>query len=157
METPIFLRLCPSAYPTKHTYIGVSTKVPTYIKTRYNPCIGYNPSLCMFLIFNVDCLKGECDLNPRCAGRAPCQGVYSGSRPFSEPETIAVANFLLQHKDRMKMYLSLHSYSQLWLIPWAYTRQHPTDYDQLVRISLRIVVCSTVYPYGTAVSAPLPL
>lgn len=35
------------------------------------------------------------------------------------------------------MYLSLHSYSQMWLIPWGYTRSKPSDYSDLVNVAKR--------------------
>jgi hypothetical protein len=49
----------------------------------------------------------------------PCTDVYAGPRAFSEPETKAVADFLLAHKDQIKMFFALHSYGELWLTPWG--------------------------------------
>lgn len=75
-----------------------------------------------------------------------CSEDYSGPTPFSEPETKAMAEFLvsLQRQARrtrsidgsVTAYVSLHSYGQHWLTPWGYTHQYPDDYDDLV-----ITVC----------------
>ncbi|KAL1122369.1 hypothetical protein AAG570_003774 [Ranatra chinensis] len=55
---------------------------------------------------------------------------YSGPSPFSEPETRAIRDYILAHKN-IKAYISLHSYSQMWLIPWGYTDEKPKDYYEI--------------------------
>jgi len=67
--------------------------------------------------------------------RDPCSDVYHGTRAFSEPETAAVANAIMARRNRIKMYLTFHSYSQLWLMPWSYTRQRPSDYNELYNLA----------------------
>jgi hypothetical protein len=37
------------------------------------------------------------------ASRDPCSDTYAGSRAFSEPETRAVSDFLLDHRDRIQV------------------------------------------------------
>ena len=59
--------------------------------------------------------------------------MYGGPEPFSEPESKAVANYILQIRSRIKIFFSLHSYSQLWLLPWGYTREQPADVQELVK------------------------
>ena len=49
----------------------------------------------------------------------PCTDIYAGPRAFSEPETKAVADFILGHKNQIKMFFALHSYGELWLTPWG--------------------------------------
>lgn len=63
--------------------------------------------------------------------RDPCSDVYHGPRAFSEPETNAVAQAIMARRNQIKLYLTFHSYSQLWLLPWSYTRQRPADYNEL--------------------------
>ena len=70
----------------------------------------------------------------------PCSEMYRGSEPFSEPETRAISSFLLQLKGRIKLYLTFHSYGQLWLTPWGYTSQVPEDYKKLVGAYACIIV-----------------
>lgn len=43
----------------------------------------------------------------------PCHETYAGPKAFSEPETRAVADFILDHKERIQAYLTLHAYSQV--------------------------------------------
>merc|ERR1711860_138306 len=54
---------------------------------------------------------------------------------MSEPETQAVAKFILSQKDRLKMYLSFHAYGQWFLTPWGYGRVYPTDYKDLKKVA----------------------
>uniref|UniRef100_A0A3B3WS26 Peptidase M14 domain-containing protein n=1 Tax=Poecilia mexicana TaxID=48701 RepID=A0A3B3WS26_9TELE len=51
------------------------------------------------------------------ASSNPCDETYCGSFPESEPESQAVANFLRSHKESIQIYLSIHSYSQMLIIP----------------------------------------
>ena len=47
---------------------------------------------------------------------------YRGPQAFSEPETRAVRDFILSRKYELQMYLTLHSYGQMFLYPWGYDR-----------------------------------
>lgn len=70
------------------------------------------------------------------SSRDPCSDIYAGPRPFSEPETKALSRKILSLKNQLKMYLTFHSYSQLWLIPYGYSKQvKPADYNELVRLA----------------------
>lgn len=85
----------------------------------------------------------------------PCEDTYAGSRPFSEPETRAMSDFILSHKDEIKVYLTMHSYSQLWLVPWGYKAEKPADYYDLYVLAEQAVdalekVRNTDYLLGTA-------
>lgn len=62
----------------------------------------------------------------------PCSQVYLGPAPFSEKETQNIRDAVLAEGGRIKIYLSWHSYSQLLLVPWGYTTDLPTDYQELV-------------------------
>lgn len=53
------------------------------------------------------------------ASDSPCTDVFAGHRPFSEPETRAIADFVMSKKDQIKAFIALHSYSQVWLTPWG--------------------------------------
>jgi len=76
--------------------------------------------------------SAECTGRTRCRGSRPCQNVFAGRQPLSEPETVAVANFIMQRRSAIRLYVSLHCYSQLWLTPWGYTPTPPVDRDDLV-------------------------
>lgn len=53
------------------------------------------------------------------ASSNPCSETYMGSSAFSEPETAAVRDYVTNIKDRVKLYMSVHSYGQYWLYPWV--------------------------------------
>lgn len=71
------------------------------------------------------------------ASNNPCSGTFAGPRPFSEPETRALATFIESLGDRVKVYLSLHSYSQLVLFPHGHSTENAPDFDALSLIGLR--------------------
>ena len=50
---------------------------------------------------------------------SPCADTYKGPHAWSEPETKAMRDYILPKKDRFKIYVAVHSYSQLWLYPWV--------------------------------------
>ncbi|OGS48292.1 MAG: hypothetical protein A3J79_08190 [Elusimicrobia bacterium RIFOXYB2_FULL_62_6] len=52
------------------------------------------------------------------ASHSPYSDTYCGTAPFSEPETLALKNFIEARKN-IKTLMSYHSYSDLILYPWA--------------------------------------
>ncbi|NWX19823.1 CBPB2 Carboxypeptidase, partial [Aegotheles bennettii] len=60
-----------------------------------------------------------------------CHEIYCGPYPESEPEVKAVARFIRNHKDIIKAYITMHSYSQLVLFPYSYTMDKSKDHDEL--------------------------
>lgn len=64
--------------------------------------------------------------------RNPCGETYGGPRAFSEPETRALSKFITSLGDRVKAYLSLHSYGQYVLFPHGHTKDKAPDFDILV-------------------------
>jgi len=88
---------------------------------------------------NVRC-TAECRSRSRCRGRRPCGNTFAGRHPLSEPETVAVANFIMSRREAIRLYVSLHSYSQLWLTPWGYTTTAPPDNSDLVVVVVVVIV-----------------
>jgi len=66
-----------------------------------------------------------------------CSQTYYGPEPFSEVETKNVRDFVSAHKDQIKFYQTLHSYSQLILMPWGYTTSHAPGYDAMFDLGNR--------------------
>jgi len=64
----------------------------------------------------------------------PCSHVYSGAFPFSEPETRALAELLWSLRERIKFYLTIHSYNQLWACPYASSTQPSASYAKHMRV-----------------------
>lgn len=53
------------------------------------------------------------------------------------------------------MYLTLHAYSQMWLVPWGYTKSRPTDFEELANVARKatnaiLKVHGTQYQVGAS-------
>ncbi|PSN48354.1 hypothetical protein C0J52_08084 [Blattella germanica] len=91
----------------------------------------------------------------------PCHETYAGPRAFSEPETRAISDFIMDRKDRIKLYLTMHAYSQMWLLPWGYTNKKAGDHEELMNMGRKAVdalnrVSGTQYKLGPATSLLYP-
>jgi hypothetical protein len=60
------------------------------------------------------------------SSRNPCSDTFAGSKAFSEPEARALRDLVLANKDQLAMFISLHAYSQMWLLPWGKSNIHQT-------------------------------
>ncbi|XP_062526625.1 carboxypeptidase A2 isoform X2 [Bombyx mori] len=71
----------------------------------------------------VECVGVDADRNwdyhwgEKDSSTDPCSDNYAGPHPFSEPETRAVSEFLAEHRGQIKVFISLHAYTQAWLVP----------------------------------------
>lgn len=89
----------------------------------------------------------------------PDSAVYRGAYAFSEPETRAVRDFLLEHPPAGA--LNFHNYSQLILYPWGYTATPTKDDAKMESIArgmadLILQVSGRVYRYGSGAQALYP-
>ncbi len=75
----------------------------------------------------------------------PCFDNYHGVAPFSEPEPAAMSRAIWGLRDRVALYLTLHSYGQFWLTPWGFTYDVPDDYDEMVRDAWRFHCAWTIF------------
>jgi len=64
-----------------------------------------------------------------------CMDNYPGTVPFSEVETQHVAAFILKRKEQIKFFNTIHSYSQLVLLPWGYTEKKPENYNAMLDLA----------------------
>lgn len=56
----------------------------------------------------------------------PCDEVYGGPMPFSEPETQGIKSIMERWKEQTKMYMSIHTYGNTIIYPYGYTtKPHP--------------------------------
>ncbi|XP_032785295.2 carboxypeptidase B [Daphnia magna] len=69
------------------------------------------------------------------ASRNPCAETFRGSAAFSERETAAVSKFIQGKSTNIKVSITLHSYGQYIILPWAYDVLYPTDYDELLALA----------------------
>ncbi|XP_072767295.1 carboxypeptidase B [Anoplolepis gracilipes] len=96
------------------------------------------------------------------ASSDPCYETYSGPFAFSEPETKAMADYILANKQHIRMYLTLHSYSQMWLLPWGHTRSKPSDYSDMINVAKKAInaiakVHGTHYQLGPVTDLMYPI
>lgn len=92
-----------------------------------------------------------------------CQYDFCGSEAFSEPEARAIKLFLDQHanKYRIQTYLSLHSFSQLFMFPYGHVADRVRNYDDLKKIGERAVAAiksthGKVYVTGSSIETIYP-
>ena len=64
-----------------------------------------------------------------------CSDTYHGPEAWSEIETVHVRDYLLQRKGDWIFYNSIHSYSQLILLPWGWSNTLPDDYQELFTLA----------------------
>jgi len=65
----------------------------------------------------------------------PCEEIYQGQSPFSEPESSAIRKFITWYKRDIEAVITMHTYSQLWIHPYGHRRFiYPEDVDDLVII-----------------------
>lgn len=50
----------------------------------------------------------------------PCNEFYRGAEPHTEPEVQLIAALMREFRDRIKLYLDVHSYGSVILYPYAY-------------------------------------
>ncbi|XP_077503073.1 uncharacterized protein LOC144113694 [Amblyomma americanum] len=85
----------------------------------------------------------------------PCAENYAGTFPFSEAESRAIRDGINNLKDRLKAYINLHSYSQMVMIPYGYSKGYTTDYRSQYEALEKLVTAirkrnSAFYRHGTA-------
>ncbi|KAI1285167.1 Carboxypeptidase B [Halotydeus destructor] len=110
----------PDGYEYTHTNDRMWRKTRSITHSRWG-CRGVDPNR------NFDFHWNEVGTSDN-----PCSEIYAGARAFSEIESRAVAEFIMRKKDTLKLYLAVHSYSQLWLTPWGYTDALPDNYRDLM-------------------------
>jgi len=66
-----------------------------------------------------------------------CSATYMGPEAFSEVEARNVRDWVYDRKDNIKFYQTLHSYSQLILIPWGYTTETAPGYYAMLDMAMR--------------------
>ncbi|XP_078275513.1 carboxypeptidase A1-like [Rhinoraja longicauda] len=118
-------------------------------KTRSNhpgaQCIGVDPNR------NFDANFG----GPG-ASSMSCSSTYHGPYVNSEKEVKAIVDFVKSHGN-FKVFIDVHSYSQLLLFPYGYTQTDPKDYDELLELSKKSItslasVYGTKYRYGPIIT-----
>lgn len=95
----------------------------------------YSASACTGTDLNRNFDAGWCGTG---ASSNPCHDTYCGPYPASEPEVEAVIKFLNLKKEEIKGYITMHSYSQMVLFPYSYTKEKSKDHDELLQIANKV-------------------
>lgn len=80
----------------------------------------------------------------------PCEETYRGESAFSEPETMAMRDFVESHD--FKTALNYHTYGNLLLFPWGYTEELCPDYP-IFDLYGALMTQVNNYTYGPTITA----
>ncbi|KAB7496908.1 putative metallocarboxypeptidase A [Armadillidium nasatum] len=82
----------------------------------------------------------------------PCSQIYRGPSPASELETKATQAAIIDlvKNAKLKVLYSIHSYSQLWMHPHGWKKEHPKEAKELKRVS-RIGMHALTAVHGTKI------
>lgn len=129
----INLVIVPVLNPDGYSYTWTNDRL--WRKNRRPPANGATAASC----YGVD-LNRNYDVNFGGQGSSPsqCSHLYQGPEALSEPETSAVANLLWSVREKVKMFVSLHSFNQLWASPFAYTKSLAPDHQLHMQVLKRI-------------------
>ncbi|KAJ8249848.1 hypothetical protein COCON_G00230640 [Conger conger] len=141
----IFLEIVTN--PDGYEYTHTTNRM--WRKTRKpNPgtsCVGVDPNR------NWDAGFG----GPGASGSA-CSETYRGPRAHSESEVSSIVDFVRAHGN-IKAFVSIHSYSQMLLYPYGYTRQPAADQAELHALAEQAItelasLYGTRYRYGSIIN-----
>ncbi|XP_064108378.1 carboxypeptidase B-like isoform X3 [Macrobrachium nipponense] len=87
----------------------------------------------------------------------PCVEIYHGPSAFSEAESSAIRDSILNLGGRVSMFITIHAYSQLWMTPYGYTQDLPASYEDQYRVAeigvkALTAVHGTEFSYGNIAS-----
>ncbi|KAJ8020118.1 Carboxypeptidase A2 [Holothuria leucospilota] len=85
-----------------------------------SPCTGTDPNR------NWDCQWGTGGSSGR-----PCSDTYMGTSPASTVEISSMQDHVNVIKDRIKVFMDVHAYSQYWMYPYGYSHTLPADEVEL--------------------------
>ncbi|XP_011160941.1 zinc carboxypeptidase [Solenopsis invicta] len=80
--------------------------------------------------------------------RHACSPIHAGSEPFSEIETKSMSEYIKSVSDKFYSYISFHSFSQLLMYPYGYTKEQLENYKDLDAIGLKSAA-ALKQKYGT--------
>eukprot|EP00066_Takifugu_rubripes_P030855 XP_011620121.1 PREDICTED: carboxypeptidase A1-like [Takifugu rubripes] len=90
------------------------------------------------------------------ASSDPCSPCYHGPRAHSESEVKSIVDFVKAHGN-IKAFISIHSFSQLLLYPYGYTRTPVKDQAELHSLAKKAItdlasMYGTSYRYGSIIN-----
>ncbi|PIO63621.1 shTK domain protein, partial [Teladorsagia circumcincta] len=94
----------------------------------------------------------------------PCSEIYQGTGAFSEPETKAIRDAILsrRYRGRVDAFITLHTYSQIWIHPYGHRKDsYPGDIQELYDVGKKAAralekVYGTKYVVGSGADTLYP-
>ena len=68
-----------------------------------------------------------------CSSGKQCSILFRGPTPESELETKAIEKTVKALSSSLMVFLTVHSYSQLWMTGWSYTEERSDIHDEEVK------------------------
>ena len=65
----------------------------------------------------------------------PCSAIYAGKKPLSESESLSLAKYLYKKRRKLAAFLDVHTYGQMWMSPWGFSKRYPEHYDRQMAAS----------------------
>lgn len=123
--------LVPFINPDGYNYSYVQVRLWRWTRSHWDPtqpCMGVDANRNFGFHFAEEGSSND-----------PCTEIYHGPNAYSEPETEAVRRYILDKAENENVnwqgFITLHSYSQLWMTPYGYTEEVPEDYEELKRVA----------------------
>jgi len=134
--------IMPSVNPDGYAYTWQSDRLWRKNRVPYGFCYGCDPNR------NFDS-----DFGGPGTSDSACSDIYHGPYAFSSAEASAVRDSVMAEASRMKVFITVHSYSQLWMTPYGYTYNTPANYNDQYRVagagvSALSAVHGTHFQYG---------
>jgi len=131
------------------------TSDPNWRKNRQpnknSPCIGTD--ICRNFVAGWG--------NPDGSSANPCADDYHGASAWSAPESAILRDYAMKSLPRLRGYINFHSYAELWLTNYGYTKNLPADYNVQEATAKKITdaikaVHGQQYGYGPAYTTIYP-
>lgn len=116
--------ILPSANPDGYEYTHTNDRMwrKTRSRSDHTQCRGVDPNR----NFNFHWRESG-------SSNRPCAETYAGEKAFSELESSSIAQFLWDNRASVRVYMSLHAFSQMWLYPWGYKKGRTNNNQALER------------------------
>ncbi|XP_053960331.1 zinc carboxypeptidase A 1-like [Anastrepha ludens] len=140
----------PHANPDGYVYTHSTDRMWRKTRQPYDTCFGADPNR-----------NWNASWNSVGASSNPCSETFAGSAANSEIEVLSLSNYINSLKNKIKLYISFHSFSQYLLYPYGNTSALPDnvkDYEQVYNATTKAIGnrYGTVYTGGNIYDAIYP-
>lgn len=140
----------PHANPDGYVYTHTTDRMWRKTRQPYGTCFGADPNRNWDVFWNTIGASSN-----------PCNDIYAGRAANSEIEVKSLSNYITTLKDKIQLYISLHSFSQYLLYPYGHTAELPDnvkDFEQVYNATIKAISkrYETVYTGGNIYDAIYP-